>query len=146
MADDLRERLLASYAETGEAMVVQNVLETEGIPCRVADLAQLPRHVFGMAGALGRSVGVWVLEVDAERAKELLATLGTAEAGVDEEALVAEALAAASSSPEEEPARAGPPARARPLTAGSAASPWLSRAVGIGFAVLAIVLISRGCR
>src|SRR5512140_1405323 len=92
MGDPLRERLLASYADLGEALVVQNVLETEGIPCRVGDLANLPAHVLGIAGGMRRSVGLWVLESDAERATALLAELGAPEA-IDDEALAAEALA-----------------------------------------------------
>lgn len=93
MGDDLRERLLASYADLGEALVIQNVLETEGIPCRVGDLANLPAHVLGIAGGMRRAVGLWVLESDAERATALLAELGAPDA-VDEEALAVEALAA----------------------------------------------------
>jgi hypothetical protein len=144
MADDLRERLLASYADMGEAMVVQNVLQAGGVPCRVADLGHVPSHMFGMAGGLGRSVGLWVLEVDVERATTLLATLGATDGGVDEEALTAEALAAAprgSESPEEEM-----PASGRPSVTRTARSPWLVRVVFALVVGVVMVLASRGCR
>lgn len=146
MADDLGERLLASYADLGEAMVIQNVLETEGIPCRIADLAQLPSHVFGMGGTLGRSVGLWVLEVDAERAVSLLAALGAPETAVNEEALTAEALAAGPASTRERVAPADTPARGRSLTAGPGVSSRLTRVASAVLALLAAIAIARGCR
>ncbi len=146
MPDDLRERLLATYAGMGEAMVVQNVLEAGGVPCRVADLENIPSHVFGLAGALGRSVGLWVLEADVERACSLLATLGTADSGVDEEALAAEALAAAapgSDAPDDE--RVVAPVRARPAPARAGHSPWLVRATFAFLVVVAAWLAFRAC-
>lgn len=146
MADGLRERLLASYADMGEAMVVQNVLQAGGVPCRLADLGHIPSHMFGMAGALGRSIGLWVLEVDAERATSLLATLGATGGGVDEEALAAEALAAAppgGEEPEEEQLVA--PARERPTAIGAARPPWLVRAMFALVVVVAALLVLRSC-
>lgn len=140
MPDDLGERLLASYAGMSEAMVVQSVLEAGGVPCRVADLAHVPDHVFGVAGGLGRSVGVWVLEADVERATALLATLAATDGGVDEEALAAEALAAAPPGrvePEEE--RGVAPGRVR-------TAPWFVRAALVSVGVLALFLVARGCR
>ena len=147
MADALRERLLASCADAGEAMVIQSVLEANGVPCRVADLANVPAHMFGMPGALNRAVGVWVLEGDVERATSLLATLGAPESGVDEEALAVEAMAAGPR-PSEEPGaeRAVAPRRASPLVAGAGHSRWLARAVVASLAVLAGLLAWRGCR
>jgi Putative prokaryotic signal transducing protein len=146
MADDLRERLLASYAHTGEAMVIQNVLEAGGVPCRVADLEHIPTHVLGMAGGLGRSVGLWVLEMDVERATSLLAALRTTDGGVDEEALAAEALAAAP------PGRVGPeaqqavaPARRHPSRDSAAHFPWFVRATVAVVVALAALLALRGC-
>jgi putative signal transducing protein len=141
MAEELRERLLASYAGMGEAMVVQNVLEAGGVPCRLADLEQLPSHMLGMAGGLGRSVGLWVLEADVERATALLGTLAATGAGVDEEALEAEALAAApAGGATREAARAAGPRAVR-----AARAPWIARAA-IALAVAAAVLLaSRGC-
>ena len=95
MAEDLRDCLLASYADMGEAMVAQNVLEVGGVSCRIGDLAHIPSHLFGMAGGLGRSVGLWVLDIDVERASSLLAT---GMVGIDEAALISEALATAETS------------------------------------------------
>jgi Putative prokaryotic signal transducing protein len=146
MADDLRERLLASYAHMGEAMVIQNVLETGGVPCRVADLSEVPRHMFGIAGSLGRSVGLWVLEADVERATSLLASMEVTGGGVDEEALAAEALAApAPESVEPERVPGDATARARRGPGSEAGLPWSVRAV-LAFAVaLAALLAWRGC-
>lgn len=147
MADDLRERLLTTYAHMGEAMVVQNVLQAGGVPCRVADLAHVPSHMLGVAGAMGRSVGLWVLEVDVERATSLLAALATTEARVDEDALAAEALGAAGPGSEGRgSARAIAPARLRPVPARAARSPWLVR-VATALAVAGAALLAvRGCR
>jgi hypothetical protein len=144
MAGNLRERLLASYADLGEAMVIQNVLEAGGVPCRVADLAQVPSHLFGIAGALGRSVGLWVLEADVDRATSLLATMATAGSGVDEEALEREALAAAPVGAEP---RTEPPApdRVRPARATGSPLSWFARAAVVLVVVLA-ALATRGCR
>jgi hypothetical protein len=86
--------MLASYADRGEAMAIQTVLEAHGIPSSLEDFERMPSHVFGIAGAIGRSVALYVLEVDAERASTLLSTLGAPENAVDEEALAAEAEAA----------------------------------------------------
>lgn len=145
MADGLRERLLASYAHMGEAMVIQNVLEAGGVPCRVADLGHVPSHMFGIAGALGRSVGLWVLEVDVERATSLLATLATTDGGVDEETLAAEALAAAVPGSREREAQPAV-APVRPARASAARSPWFVRATFVLVAALVALLASRGCR
>lgn len=145
MADDLRERLLASYADLGEAMVIQNVLEASGVPCRVADLGHIPAHMFGIAGALGRSVGIWVLEADVERAASLLATMGASESGVDEEALAAEAMAAPAPSSDEPAAeQVIAPARARPPLAREA-HPRRSAAIFVLLSVVAALLASRAC-
>lgn len=95
MPDDLREQLLASYPDVGPAMIAQSVLESGGVPCRIYDLAGLPPQVFGMMGAHARPVGLWVLDVNAERAAAMLAAAGADGAVVDEDALAAEALAAA---------------------------------------------------
>jgi hypothetical protein len=147
MADDLRERLLASYAHTGEAMVIQNVLEAGGVPCRVADLEHLPSHMFGMAGALGRSVGLWVLEVDVDRATSLLATMATTDGGVDEEALAAEALAAAApGSGKPGTVQVDAPARVGPARPSAPHLPWFARATFAFAVVLAGLLAWRGCR
>lgn len=143
MGDDLRERLLASYPDMGQAMVVQNVLESEGIACRIADLGELPSHAFGMAGGLRRSVGLWVLELEAERARSLLAELDSADGAVDEEALAAEALAAP---PAERRAEAEPERpRGRRLTAERVVSPWLGSTVVVVLVVLAALAVVRGC-
>jgi Putative prokaryotic signal transducing protein len=136
VADDVRERLLASYAHMGEAMVVQNVLQAGGVPCRIADLEQIPTHVLGMAGALGRSVGLWVLEMDVERATSLLSTMAATDAAVDEEALAAEALSAT----------APAPARVRPARTSVAPSPWFVRPMVVLVAGMAALLAWRGCR
>ncbi len=146
MGDDLREQLLASYPDAGQAMVVQSVLEAEGIACRIADLGELPSHTFGMAGGLHRSVGLWVLAPEAERARELLAELGSPEGAVDEEALAAEALAApppGSQAAEPEPAQ---PVRGRRLTADHrVVSPWLGSTVLVILVILAALAATRGC-
>ena len=157
VGDDLRERLLASYADLGEAMVIQNVLEAEGIASRVEDLGHVPDHVFGIAGALKRSVGLYVLEVDVDRAGALLATLGAPENAVDEEALRAQAEAAvlrAEESPAPEspawelrrqapsPERAAAAAATRPRRAGarSAGPPWrIAAAVAVAAGALAFL-------
>lgn len=116
MADDHRDCLLASYADMGEAMVIQNVLETEGIRCRMLDLDNVPPHLFGMPGAAGRSVGLWVSGADVDRARSLLTTLGSTETTVDAAALEAEALAAIEEGPgEPEPGPEAPPARPAPV-------------------------------
>jgi hypothetical protein len=144
MADDLRERLLASYADLGQAMVIQNVLETEGIPCRVGDLADLPAHVLGIAGGMRRSVGLWVLEADVERATTLLATLGAPEA-IDEEALAAEALAAAPVHTRSRIHDEGSP-RGPPLTRDAARPrPWVWGAAFGLLAAVALPFVLRGC-
>lgn len=141
--DPLRERMLASYAELGEAMVHQNVLEAEGIPCRVADLARFHDHMLGVAGGLGRSVGLWVLEADAERAASILATLGSGEGAVDEEALATEAMAAGSTArtPDEPPVREGP----APPGARASGPGWIGGAALATIAIALAVLVSRGC-
>lgn len=144
MTDEVRERLLASYGDMGEAMVVQNVLEAGGVPCRMADLADLPRHMFGILGAMDRSVGLWVLEADVERATALLATMGTTETGVDEEMLAAEALAAA---PPDGPPAPGQEPGPSPRPAGrTRGPPSIARAaLALVVAGLAILLAVRGC-
>jgi len=147
MADRIREHLLASCADTGEAMVLKSVLEANGVLCRIGDLAGVPAHLFGIAGAAGRSVGVWVLEGDVERATSLLATLGTPESGVDEEALAAEAIAAAAPpSAEAEPEPVIARARPSPPVAGARPSGRLGRSILASLMVLAALLAWRGCR
>lgn len=94
MSRDLDQKLVASFADLGEAKLAGSILEDLGIPYRMADLAQLPRGVFGESGTLGRSAGIWVLEADHDRAAAALAELRSSEAAVDESALAAEALAA----------------------------------------------------
>jgi Putative prokaryotic signal transducing protein len=154
--EHLRECLLASYAHMGEAMIAQNVLEAAGVPCRVGDLANIPSHLFGIAGAMGRSVGLWVLEIDLERATKLLES-GVTE-NVDEDALAAEAMAAAP--PEEDDAEGDEEMRRAPEPSLDEAviaamerappaihpthSPWLALAI---FAVVVVVaaLAYRGC-
>jgi hypothetical protein len=151
MSDDLRERLLASYADVGEAMVIQSLLEAEGIACRVADLAQIPSHMLGIAGSLNRSVGLYVLESDVERATSLLATLAAPENAVDEEALAAEAEAAAipaqeaAAPPSSEPPgeRDTPTTRSRPRSVSAMSS--IPRAVVAVLVTLAVLLVVRGC-
>ncbi len=140
MAHALRECLLASYADAGEAMVIQTVLEANGVPCRVGDLANVPSHLFGIGGAAGRSLGLWVLEADAERATSLLATLGAPES-VDEEALAAEATAAAAP-----PAREAGAARRAPWRASAARPRWPLRAAFASLVVLVLLAAWRGCR
>jgi hypothetical protein len=144
MADDLGELLLASFADMGEAMVVQNVLEAGGMPCRIGDLANVPRHVFGIAGALGRPVGLWVLEANAERARALLADMKSGTGGIDEEALAAEALGAAPVTA----GGAGPPGPAARDPSPGASAGRLPRVVTAAIAavvVLAVLMASRGC-
>jgi hypothetical protein len=143
MTDDARDRLLASYAEMGEAMVIQNVLESEGIACRVGDLDNLPAHTFGILGWTGRSVGIWVAERDVERAKGLLVTLGSPETGVDEEALAAEALRAAPDGPEREAAEAATTPRGRPLTPPAFRAAFWAAAAGVVLA--GALLVSARC-
>jgi hypothetical protein len=142
MADDLRERLLASFGDMGEAMVAQNVLDSAGVPCRVADLAGLPSHMMGTLGGINRSVGIWVLEPDVERAVAMLAAPGASGSGVDEEALTAEALAAA---PPDEPAQepfASPSQRA----AEARHAPGIGRvALVVVVSTVAVLLAQRGC-
>ncbi len=147
MADRRRERLLATCADRGEAMVIESVLEANGVICRVGDLAGVPAHMFGIAGAAGRSVGVWVLETEVERATLLLATLGTPGSGMDEEALAAEAVSAAAplaGAPETE--QVVEPVRASPSAAAAAPSRWSGLAILVPILVLAAVLAWRGCR
>ena len=144
--DGLGELLLASFADMGEAMVVQNVLEAGEVPCRVADLANLPRHVFGIAGAAGRPVGIWILEVDAERARALLADMDTSATGVDEEALAAEALGVAKAGAEGE--GEGPGAGAGRSSSPSERAgrlPSVVTAVIAALVAIAVLLGSRGC-
>jgi hypothetical protein len=149
MANGDRERLLSTYGDMGAAMAVQSVLEAEGIPCRVGDLEGIPDHMRGMLGGLNRSVGVWVLESDVERAVELL---GSAEQGgaPSEEALAAEALAAGGApaepgappaGPEPEPAPARDPPRQSPGSAGPVGGLFLVAAAALAF----VVLQARGC-
>jgi hypothetical protein len=142
--DGLGELMLASFADMGEAMVVQNVLEAGGVPCRIADLANLPRHVFGIAGAAGRPVGIWILEVDAERARALLADLDTGATGVDEDALAAEALGGASAAGEGEGSGAGA-GRGRAPGERAGRLPSIVTAAIVALVVIAFLLASRGC-
>lgn len=108
MDQGLNKQLIASFANTTEALAAQAALEAEGIPCELGDLAQLPSpYLFGGMGALGRSAGIWVLQVDAERAAAVIAELRESGA-VDEAALAAEAMAGAEpGSGEPGPARPG---------------------------------------
>jgi hypothetical protein len=129
------ERMLASYPDMNPALVAQNLLESEGIPCRVSDLANLPQYVLGLAGGLSRPVGLWVLEDDADRASALLATLAS-DGPVDEEALTAAALAEAH--PDAESAATELPGRQDP--------PQLfGRAAVVVIAVAVAVLLARAC-
>ncbi len=155
MRADLGERLLASYADLGEAMVAKSFLEAQGIPCRTDDLANLASHALGIAGSLGRSVGLWVLEADVERAVSLLAG-ATSENLVDEDALAAEAIAAGEEGETEGRARdsekelqadeaiVGAPGG--PLPIAPAHSPWFARAVFASVVAIIALLVSRGCR
>jgi hypothetical protein len=95
MTAPLRECLLASYSSAAEAMLVQNVLEVGGVPCRVGDLANLPSFMFGILGPMGRSIGVWVLEVNVVPARALLAEMRSPASSLDEAAVAEEAMAAA---------------------------------------------------
>ncbi|HET9599685.1 MAG TPA: DUF2007 domain-containing protein [Anaeromyxobacteraceae bacterium] len=147
-APEMRETLLASYADLGEAMVIENVLEAEGIPCRVADLAQLPAHTLGIGGRYGRSVGLWVLEADLERARSVLATLGAPEHAVDEEALAAAAEAATPGEPPEPeapPHAPEPPQARRPAGAVVSRSPAAAIAAVVVVASALVLVLSRGC-
>lgn len=148
MLEPSRDRLLASYADMGEAMVVQNVLQTGGVTSRLADLAQVPSHMFGIAGALNRSVGLWVREDDVERACALLATMQEAGAGLDEDELTAEALAAAPSTaeahPEPEPVVVTE-RHAVPATARETRSPLLGRVLLVSGLALAALLAFQRC-
>jgi hypothetical protein len=93
MDENLNQKLLASFGDMGEALVAQSILEAGGVPCRVGDLAGLPKDLYGMIGSLGRIAGIWVLAVDVERATALLAEMR--ESGpIDDAALAAEAMAA----------------------------------------------------
>jgi hypothetical protein len=90
MNDRLRETLLVSCADLGEALVVQSFLQAAGIPCRlgVDDRAPVPCDVTGNDGPLApRPVGMWVLEADVARAHSVLATMSpaTAAAGLETE-------------------------------------------------------------
>ena len=91
VGDRFQRRMLASYADRGEAMAVQALLAAHGIHSTIEDLAQLPDH---LVSAYKRSVALYVYEEEAERAATLLATLAAPENTVDEEALAAEAEAA----------------------------------------------------
>ena len=159
MPEPLRELLLASYADMGEAMVVRSVLEARGVTCRIGDLANLPTHVFGIAGGLRRSVGLYVLETDVERASAVLAS-GMSENEVDEEALAAAAMAAAPEGAEvDEAAEADEAApsdeaeqelMAAPLESAPPAvqpthSPWLARAIFAFVVAFVALLVSRAC-
>ncbi len=137
MSDGTRERLLASYGDMGHAMVVQNALESGGVPCRVGDLAGVPNHMLGMFGMAGRSIGVWVLEADAEQAAALLATLEGGDGGLDEDALAAEAMAAAP-----EPSHPGAPSADQGTAARTARSARPTRAPWLGPAALAVLVVT----
>ncbi len=144
MTDASRERLLASYGDMGQAMVVQNALETSGVPCRIGNLAGVPNHLLGVFGMAGRSVGVWVLEADAERAASLLATLEANGGSVDEEALAAEAMAAAPEPPPRDAAAEHDDAATPRPSARPGRAPWLVPAV-VAVLVIAALAASRGC-
>jgi hypothetical protein len=142
MGDDVRERLLASYGDMGQAMVAQSVLESGGVPCRVGDLAGLPGHLMGSLGGINRSVGVWVLEPDVERATAMLAATETADGGVDEEALAAAAPGGAVR--EDEGAPMAAPGGA--LAARAPGAPPVARVTFLlAVAVAAALLAARGC-
>jgi len=148
MSDSSRDRLLASYGDMGEAMVVQNVLQAGGVSCRLVDLAQVPSHMFGIAGGLNRSVGLWVREDDVERASALLASLQKAGADLDEDELTAEALAAAPSAADAdtEPEQVVVAERhAVPATAREPRSPLLGRMLLVSGLALAALLAFQRC-
>jgi hypothetical protein len=146
MADASRDRLLASYADMGEAMVIQNLLEAEGIRCRIMDLDNVPAHLFGILGPISRSVGVWVAEPELERAVSLLSTLGAVETRIDEEALAAEALAAAPARASDGERRPLPaPERGRTRSAAEARAPWRGAATVAVLVAGAALLLARGC-
>jgi len=139
----LDKHLIASFADTTEALAAQTALEAEGIPCEVGDLAQVPSpYLIGGLGALGRSVGIWVLQVDAERARAVIAELRESDA-VDEGALAAEALAGVAPGGEE-------PAPARPtLVQGAGSTRFSPAAQALAIVLLlaiAMGLITTGCR
>jgi len=144
MTPTAREVLLASYADQGEAMVVQNVLETAGVPCRVGDLAHVPAHMFGIAGAMGRSVGIWVGEADVERARAVLDEMGGVEHGVDPHALEAEALAAGQHAVEGEDAADEPTPGERAAGAVTSRAPaWVAFTVVLLVAALLALALAR---
>ncbi len=143
MADPVRERLLASYGDLGEAMVAENVLHAGGVACRTGDLAGLPSHLLGSLGGINRSVGIWVLETDVERAVTLLAEMEAAGSAVDEDALAAEALAAA---PPDAPAAQEPFASSSRRTPVSRHAPGMGRlALVVAVSAVAVLLAARGC-
>jgi hypothetical protein len=143
MSDDPGEHLLASYPGLAAAVVAQNVLEAGGVPCRIADLANLPQYAFSIMGAYARPVGLWVLEADVERAEALLDSTDGDGSAVDEEALAAEALAAAPAPPgaspaAEVPVRRAPPARPKSQLLGPAA-------VALVIVAIAAAIASHAC-
>jgi len=140
MTESARDELLRSFPDMGSALMAQNVLEAEGLHCRLNDLANVPAHALGIWGGMGRSVGLWVRDVDVERANELLQTMGSAEAPVNAADLEAEALAAPTPPEDEEAeveaAPGGPAAvHTRPV--------WLAPAIVLAVAVLILYLTSR---
>jgi hypothetical protein len=129
----------------GEAMVAQSVLEAGGVPCRIGDLASIPSHLYGIAGGMGRSVGLWVLEIDVERASSLLASGGDG-SHVDEAALAAEAMAAAppaEGQAEEDPVVAMEENAPPPIA--PTHPPWAGRALLILLIAGVALVASRGC-
>jgi hypothetical protein len=149
MADPDLERLLASYGDLGEAMVAENVLRSGGVPCRVGDLAGLPSHLLGSLGGINRSVGIWVLETDVQRAVALLADMEAVGTALDEEALAAEAMAAV---PPGAPEARHAPAPQEPFASRSRRA-WEARhapgggrvALVLAAAAIALVVGARGC-
>lgn len=132
MNDRLRETLLVSCADLGEALVVQSFLHAAGIPCRlgVDDRAPVPCDVAGNDGPLApRPVGIWVLEADVARAHSVLATMSPATAaGPDAEA----------------PSTARPSHPAAPAPSAGRRAGWVAPAVMAVVLLVAALLAVRG--
>ncbi len=135
------QKLLASFANISAAKVAQGMLEAAGIPCRVDDLAEIPSHLFGPLGSVGRSAGIWVLEVDLERAAAVMVEMRETADVVDEAALAAEAMAAGTPPEAEESA---PEERMPPDGAGSTPERRSPRGRTLAVVVLVAVLVFLG--
>jgi hypothetical protein len=148
MTDPLRECLLASYSSAAEAMLVQNVLEAGGVPCRVGDLANLPSFMFGVLGPMGRSVGVWVLEANAERARALRLEMGSPASSLDEAAVAEEAMAAGlpGAAPAAEVEGLPPGAEPEAAHATPPTLSWGALLSALAAVAVAALVALRGCR